>query len=157
MYENLDSLLMYEILYLKDDNSQEMIHYPKLVDLYNTYLTIFLLSDSCFYQDVYFLSSVVDGFSYFYNSIFKDEKGVNLPDIEQYILKKDPELRQSPFMYIENGTITDKNYILTSACIHSLKRDGLVDFSPELVIEMCYNSYKIEKVYQKTMNNTYSM
>lgn len=149
MYENLDLYQMYEILYLKNGNTDRIIDYEKLVTLYNLYLTSFSLSDSEFLLDMNFFSATIYGFSYYHNLIFPEDKMIDSNNVVKYIFDMCGRQGEMPLVQSSNMNVIDKNYILSNICHNLIKANGLGNIAEDIIIEMCYNSYRIGKAYQK--------
>lgn len=141
---------IYQDLYFRQGNSEKFIDYEVLVNTYKIYLALFFEISSSIYGDCEFLSLVIDGFYYFYNSLFEQED-IDYGIVTSTLCEHDTELRHKNESAIATGTdgdYTDGDAVLvyTFKLAILFKDMELVEDFYDKMQRLFFNSYVIKEM-----------
>ena len=147
--------LIYRDLYIENDDT--IIDYNDLLNLYSTYLSLFISNVpgySEYYMDLNYLNHVINGFEYYQDSIFETSYLTD-EDISSYILYKFGVFQQQGPIDFEQMPIQDLIFKVSGACQQEIDYNGFSSFAEPLVKKMYSNAYKIEMTLDKYHNKDY--
>lgn len=147
-----NNIKAYEYLYLREGNKKNSLDYMKLLELYKSYLSLFIdyEENNPFYNNVEFLSWVVNGFSYYHNKIFGVE---DIDVIDSYIFsleQYDQVLTRATIP--EECSVSDLVFMASWSCNYLMLENDLIVSESDIVQKLIDNLYRIDKVMNKKNN-----
>ncbi len=148
-----EDIKYYEKLYLNVINKENSLDYIELLNLYKFYLCCFIDESESFYMDADFLHYVVNGFTYYHNMIFVDEKILDSDSSREYFCVEHYEK-----LYNEGRDREWTTYDLISAATYlvnsKLLKEELAESEIETVKQLIDNNEKVNKVMRKRFDST---
>lgn len=145
-----EAAALYQFLYFREGNTEKLMDYSKILDLYNYYLKSFSMPLSDVYVNMYLLGQAVYGFSYLYDYIYGESISPSFFEMQNYIYHTDLKIKSLPSSQKQDLSIIDYNFLWSFICIDEIRKNNLENFGSDVIAQIKCNSYQIYKTYQKS-------